>query len=277
MKRVVLLVLILWVVPIKSQKTTTIPKEAVCIIGSHSIYAESSLQQMENIATLLESKNYKVHRFYDPNNEWEAIKKAAINASIFIYRGHGTHLGIDGGFGGIVVDQFVSGKEISTDLTFNLSPLVIFVSACGGAGSSAGDEQDIGVEEAKTRVLGSALPFLLAGAQGYYANNYEDGAYEFLEQWTNQITLEACYMNSIYEWCMVRTNESVEDERIPNSFNIAISSSPDNSVHTLSTTTNGKTTTKKINRKFAYSIAFLGNPQLTIAQTLKKKSLYAKN
>jgi hypothetical protein len=277
MKRVVLLVLILWVVPIKSQKTTTIPKEAVCIIGSHPIYAESSLQQMENIATLLESKNYKVHRFYDPNNEWEAIKKAAINASIFIYRGHGTHLGIDGGFGGIVVDQFVSGKEISTDLTFNLSPLVIFVSACGGAGSSAGDEQDIGVEEAKTRVLGSALPFLLAGAQGYYANNYEDGAYEFLEQWTNQITLEACYMNSIYEWCTVRTNESVEDERIPNSFNIAISSSPDNSVHTLSTTTNGKTTTKKINRKFAYSIAFLGNPQLTIAQTLKKKSLYAKN
>ena len=277
MKRVVLLVLILWVVPIKSQKTTTIPKEAVCIIGSHSIYAESSLQQMENIATLLESKNYKVHRFYDPNNEWEAIKKAAINASIFIYRGHGTHLGIDGGFGGIVVDQFVSGKEISTDLTFNLSSLVIFVSACGGAGSSAGDEQDIGVEEAKTRVLGSALPFLLADAQGYYANNYEDGAYEFLEQWTEQITLEACYMNSIYEWCTVRTNESVEDERIPNSFNIAISSSPDNSVHTLSTTTNGKTTTKKINRKFAYSIAFLGNPQLTIAQTLKKKSLYAKN
>jgi hypothetical protein len=232
---------------------------------------------MENIATLLESKNYKVHRFYDPNNEWEAIKKAALNASIFIYRGHGTHLGIDGGFGGIVVDQFVSGKEISTNLTFNLSPLVIFVSACGGAGSSAGDEQDIGVEEAKTRVLGSALPFLLAGAQGYYANNYEDGAYEFLEQWTDQITLEACYMNSIYEWCTVRTNESVEDERIPNSFNIAISSSPDNSVHTLSTTTNGKTTTKKINRKFAYSIAYLGNPQLTLAQTLKKKSLYAKN
>jgi hypothetical protein len=277
MKRVVLLVIILWVLPIKSQKTTTTPKEAVCIIGSHSIYAESSLQQMENIATLLESKNYKVHRFYDPNNEWEAIKKAALNASLFIYRGHGTTMGIDGGFGGIVVDQFVSGKEISTDLTFNLSPLVIFVSACGGAGSSAGDEQDIGVEEAKTRVLGSALPFLLAGAQGYYANNYEDGAYEFLEQWTDQITLEACYMNSIYEWCTVRTNESVEDERIPNSFNIAISSSPDNSVHTLSTTTNGKTTTKKINRKFAYSIAYLGNPQLTIAQTLKKKSLYAKN
>ena len=277
MKRVVLLVIILWVLPIKSQKTTTTPKEAVCIIGSHSIYAESSLQQMENIATLLESKNYKVHRFYDPNNEWEAIKKAALNASLFIYRGHGTTMGIDGGFGGIVVDQFVSGKEISTDLTFNLSPLVIFVSACGGAGSSAGDEQDIGVEEAKTRVLGSALPFLLAGAQGYYANNYEDGAYEFLEQWTDQITLEACYMNSIYEWCTVRTNESVQDERIPNSFNIAISSSPDNSVHTLSTTTNGKTTTKKINRKFAYSIAYLGNPQLTIAQTLKKKSLYAKN
>ncbi len=75
MKRVVLLALILWAVPIKSQKTTTTPKEAVCIIGSHSIYTESSLEQMEHIATLLESKNYTVHRFYDPNNEWEAIKK----------------------------------------------------------------------------------------------------------------------------------------------------------------------------------------------------------
>jgi len=254
MKRVVLLALIFWAVPIKSQKTTTTPKEAVCIIGSHSIYTESSLEQMEQIATLLESKNYRVHRFYDPNNEWEAIKKAALNASIFIYRGHGTHLGIDGGFGGIVVDEFVSGKEISTNLTFNLSPLVIFVSACGGAGSSAGDEQDIGVDEAKTRVL-----------------------YNFLQQWTEQQTLETCYSNSIYPWCTVQANESVDDERISPAFNIAISSSPDNSVHTLSTTTNGKTTTKKINRKFDYSIAYLGNPQLTLAQTLKKKSLYAKN
>ncbi|MFM7594617.1 MAG: hypothetical protein ACKO4Y_00400 [Flavobacteriales bacterium] len=277
MKRVVLLALFFWAVPIKSQKTTITPREAVCIIGSHSIYTESSREQLENIATLLESKNYKVHRFYDPNNEWEAIKKTAVNASIFIYRGHGTNMGIDGGFGGIVVDEHVSGKEISTNLTFNLSPLVIFISACGGAGSSAGDDHDIGVAEAKTRVLGSALPFLLAGAQGYYANNYENGAYNFLQQWTEQQTLETCYTNSIYSWCTVQANESVDDERITPAFNIAISSSPDNSVHTLSTTTNGITTIKKINRKFDYSIAYLGNPQLTLAQTLKKKSLYAKN
>ncbi|MFM7724606.1 MAG: hypothetical protein ACKO7O_07430 [Bacteroidota bacterium] len=277
MKQVVVLFLILGLVPVRGQKTAAVPKEAVLVIGSHSIYNEKSLQQMEKIATLLESNNFKVHRFYDPNNEWEAIKKAALNASLFIYRGHGTHLGIDGGFGGIVVDGFISGERISKGLTFNLNPLVIFISACGGAGSSAGDDHDIGVDEAKTRVLGSALPFLLAGAQGYYANNYGDGAHMFLQQWIEQKNLETCYLNSMYSWCTVQSNEPVEDERITSSFKMAVSSSPDNAVRTLTTTTNGISTTQNIVREFSYSIAYLGNPELTLAQTLKKGNLVAKN
>jgi len=277
MKRVVMLALIFWVIPVNSQETNPTPQEAVCIIGSHSIYNEKSLVQMEKIAALLESKNFKVHRFYDPNNEWEAIKKAALNAALFIYRGHGTHLGIDGGFGGIVIDKFISGEKISKELTFNLNPLVIFVSACGGAGSSAGDDHDIGVDEAKTRVLGSALPFLLTGAQGYYANNYGDGAHIFLQQWLEQKNLETCYTNSMYSWCTVQAHEPVEDERIASSFKIAVSSSPDNAVRTLTTTTNGISSTQKIVREFSYSIAYLGNPELTFDQTLKKANLVAKH
>ncbi|MFM7664598.1 MAG: hypothetical protein ACKO68_08725, partial [Bacteroidota bacterium] len=65
MKQVVVLFLILGLVPVRAQKTAAVPKEAVLVIGSHSIYNEKSLQQMEKIATLLESNNFKVHRFYD--------------------------------------------------------------------------------------------------------------------------------------------------------------------------------------------------------------------
>jgi hypothetical protein len=262
---------------LQAQVKTGVIKEALWIIGSDNIINEESESQVENIALLLEEQHYKVHRFYDPNNEWKAIKKASLNASLFIYRGHGTHAGIDGGFGGIVIDEFVSGETIASELKFNLKPLVIFISACGGAESSAGDETDIGVEEAKNRALGSGLPFMLAGAAGYYANNYSDGAYNFLENWFSNKPLNDCYISSIYPWCSIRENVLQSDPRIDTSYHIAVSSSPDKSIRTVTTIINGKTTTKNIFCEFSYSIAYLGDPQLTLNKSLVKVVKYAKN
>lgn len=272
-----LIVIICWLGALQAQVKTGAIKEAICIIGSGNIINEESESQVENIALLLEEQHYKVHRFYDPNNEWEAIKKASLNASLFIYRGHGTHGGIDGEFGGIVIDQFVSGETIASELKFNLKPLVIFISACGGAGSSAGDESDIGVDEAKKRVLGSGLPFILAGAAGYYANNYSNGAYTFLQHWFSNKPLNDCYISSIYPWCSIRENGLQSDPRINASYHIAISSSPDNTYRTKTTTINGKTTTKKVFCKFSYDIAYLGDPLMTFDKTLVKVVKYAKN
>ena len=277
MNRELLIVVTLWLGAVQAQVKTGVIKEAVCIIGSGNIINEESESQVENIALLLEEQHYKVHRFYDPNNEWEAIKKASLNASLFIYRGHGTHAGIGGGFGGIVIDEFVSGETIASELKFNLQPLVIFISACGGAGSSAGDESDIGVEEAKNRVLGSGLPFIKAGAAGYYANNYDKGTYNFLQNWFSNTTLNDCYISSIYPWCSIRENGFQKNPQINANYHIAVSSSPDESYNTISTTRNGKTTIKKIYRKFSYDIAYLGDPQLTFDKTLVKVVKYAKN
>ena len=274
MNRVFLLVLILWIVPIKSQQTKATPKEAVCIAGSHLEKGNNMAYHLATIADYLQTQNYKVHRFYDPNNDWDAIKKASLNASLIIYQGHGTNLGIDHGFGGMVVKEFVSGKEIASELKFNLNPLVIYMSACGGAGSSAGDVTDIGVEVAKKRVLGSALPFLLAGARGYYATNYYTEILSFVKKWINHKTLNACYLESTSPWCTIVSNAPVEDPRINPGYMHAISATEDRHVYSMPTTKKGKTSAKLLCRYNTYDIAYLGDPMLTVDQTLKKKSLY---
>jgi hypothetical protein len=138
---------------------------------------------MNGIVTLLQQNGYSVYKFYDPNNQWEAIKRAASDASIIIYDGHGTQMGIDGNYGGLVIDDFISGKRIASELKLKRKALVIYSSVCGGAGSSASDTKDIGIEEAKRRVLGSGLPYILAGAGAYFAINEVNGVESFLNNW----------------------------------------------------------------------------------------------
>ena len=136
---------------------------------------------MEKIAIDLERRNISVQSLYAPNNKWEDIKKASLNTSIFIYCGHGTELGLDGGYGGIVVDEFISAEQILNELKFNNNPIVLFQFVCGGAGTSIDDYADIGLKEAQKRIIGSAKPFLKNGAAGYFANNYSYGIIHFFD------------------------------------------------------------------------------------------------
>jgi hypothetical protein len=98
--------------------------EAVCIVGSS--VGDSYETRTEEIANFLESKNVKVHRFYDGDNDWNKIKKAAENCTFFIYSGHGTELGLDGGFGGLVVEDFISAQQIVDELKFKKEELIYF-------------------------------------------------------------------------------------------------------------------------------------------------------
>ena len=94
--------------------STSNQKEAVLIVGDQSPAEYKT--RMEELAVILEAHKYKVHRFYSPNNKWVDIKKAALNASFFIYNGHGTHLGLNGGYGGLVIQEFISAQRIIDEL-----------------------------------------------------------------------------------------------------------------------------------------------------------------
>ena len=204
-----------------SQNTPSKKLEALCIVGSR--VSQSYEDRTEEIAEFLESQNVKVHRFYDGNNNWEKIKKAAENCTFFIYSGHGTVLGLDGGFGGLVVEDFISAQQIIDELKFKKDAIVIYQSACGGAGSSADDEGDLDLETAEERVVETATPFLLAGAKAYHANNYFGGALDFLKNLLGGKTVNESYIITAETWNTIEKNERLKSNRLPSIYYVGIS------------------------------------------------------
>jgi len=247
-----------------AQSKPTSPREAVCILGSDLLHRDQNIVDLNALVHYLESQNFRVHTFFNETNDWEAIKKASLNASIFIYSGHGTHLGIDEGFGGIVIGEFISAQKIANELKFAKNPIVLFSSVCGGAGSSAGDETDIGILEAQKRVIGSSLPFFLAGAKAYYANNYTGGMLNFLNKLVENSTLEQLFESTASPWNTVEINKSVTDKRLNSNFKIGIASSEGGGTSVVTKTVNGVTTTKTRISCKRYSIAYVGDPNYRI-------------
>lgn len=231
------------------QNSSSKKLEAVCIVGSQ--VSQSYEDRTEEIAEFLESKNVKVHRFYDGDNNWDKIKKAAENCTFFIYSGHGTELGLDGGFGGLVVEDFISAQQIVDELKFKKDAIVIYQSACGGAGSSQEDKGDIGVKTAEKRVVETATPFLLAGAKAYHANNYYGGVLDFLENIFEGNTINQSYINTAEMWSTIRKNVQLNNPRLPSIYNVGISS----------------------NKNLKYSVAYVGIPsfKLTELNLISKK------
>jgi len=242
----------------------SIPKVAVCIVGSNLMSVNQDIVESEKMAIHLEQNGYLVYRFFAPNDKWEDIKSVAREASLFIYRGHGTLMGIDGGFGGLVLDEFVSAARIANELKFKYPALVVFTSVCGGAGSSAEDESDIGVHEAYKRVKGSALPFLLAGAKGYYANNYFQGTSNSMNHILAGEDLETVFFKSMNARLVLERNEFLSDNRLSPQLKICISSNPGGGVASITTEINGKRTTKEITMPKEYPIAFVGDPRFVL-------------
>ena len=222
--------------------------EAVCIVGSDVGYDYET--RTEEIAEFLESKNVKVHRFYDGNNNWDQIKRVAENCSFFIYSGHGTNLGLDGGYGGMVVDNFISAQQIVNELKFKKDAIVVFQSACGSAGSSSGDQGDIGVKKACDRVIGTATPFLLSGAKVFYANNYIGGAKDFVSNILEGKTINEAFITTTETWNKIEKNEQLIDKRLSPIFQIGMSSE--------------KQWNKANSKRKGYHIAYVGVPNFKL-------------
>jgi hypothetical protein len=245
-----------------AQSTTSkTQKEAVLIVGEG--VSASNKARMEEIAVILEAQKYKVYRFYSPNNKWEDIKKAALNASFFIYNGHGTTLGLNDGFGGLVINEFISAQRIVDELKFNRNPVVIYQSACGAAGSSEGDPLDIGAHEAALRVSETAKPFLMVGASAYYADNYYGGVNTFLQHFLAGETLGAIYQEIASSWTNIELHHALNDTDLDSDLFIGVSSSGGGKKEVI-TQVNGKQVKKYEDLEKKYSIAFIGPNELTV-------------
>lgn len=153
-----------------AQRTQSSQKTAVLIVGND---APCSFKfRMESIALTLKEEGITVYKYFYPHANWNNIKAKAKTCSFFIYTGHGFgNGGLDGGFGGLCINENIRAQEIVDGLKFQYKPLVIYLNACGSAGSSAGDPDDIGIKEATKRVCDTSLPYFMVGAGAYFATN----------------------------------------------------------------------------------------------------------
>ena len=243
-------------IPLFSQKPI-----AVLIVGYQEETTASSIDQADDIASLLLKNNFKIHKFYDEDANWESIKKILPEASIVLYDGHGTHLGLDGEFGGLAISNFISGQKIVDDIHFTHKPLILFQSVCGGAGGSAGDDDDIGFQEAMNRSHDSFLPFYLAGAAGYIANNYVGGIYKNLLELFDGKSLEDSF--GPHTLWTDKEETKLGFEKHPTYLHKTYSSKG-GGIATRTTYINGKKHVTKITSPRDYDICFIGDPNFTI-------------
>ncbi|MGE0567444.1 MAG: hypothetical protein AB7O73_05805 [Bacteroidia bacterium] len=254
-----LIIILLPGLPLFSQ---TNKLKALLIVGPQEDMTNLAVKEMDKIADLLKMKNITVYTFYDEKAEWKKIVSKAKECNILIYSGHGSKMGENGGAGGICVDKMISTNQLLSELKLKENSLVVFKSVCNGAGSSAGDDKDIGIEEAKKRVSNYAYPFFKIGAKGYYANNMGNGAIDFLKDFLEGQNLKNAYINTTKYWSKIEF-----ESQFPNHQNksFSIASSPGGGMSTRISYKNGKKTVTKIKSPKNYNIAYAGNSSFTIS------------
>lgn len=172
--------------------------KATLIVGPLESRTKTAIAEMDEIAELLLKNGIAVERFYHKKAKWSAILKSASESDFFIYSGHGSNMGVKGRAGGLCLSdrEMISTSRIMSELKLKPNSMVIMKSVCNAAGSSAGDPRDIGINTAKNRVEHYAYPFLELGAAVYYADNYLDGAYTFLELFLAGESVINCYRHT---------------------------------------------------------------------------------
>lgn len=266
MKRIKLISIVFWIClfityPIFAQSTDLTKLKALLIVGHQEDGTKSAIEKMDKIAKLFSENGIKVYKFYNDNANWNEIIKVSKYCNFLVYSGHGSTMGENGNVGGICISSMISTDELLKDLRLKENALVIFKSVCNGAGSSAGDNHDIGIAEAKKRVTYYAYPFFEIGASAYYANNFGDGVYHFLNDFLSGTTLRQAYLTSTKTWTKIEIEEtfSRDDTKF-----ISIASTPGGRMATVTTYTNGVKKVEKVKDPKGYKIAYVGNPGFSI-------------
>ena len=239
---------------------------AVIIVGDQQDGTLNAIEDMENIHAFFKSKNVIVKTFYHPKTSWKDIVKASKNASFFVYSGHGMSWP-DGKYGGLDLNKAISSEDIVNDLKLTPNAIVVFKSVCGGAGSSANDDGDIGIKKAIERVSDYSKPFLNIGASAYYADNFGEGCLSFLNNFFEGKTIKECFGNSI-GW--LAKFEIEKNYKFDKRKSIGMASSDWGGTVTKTSYINGVKSVREVPATKDYNIAYVANPSYSIS-ILKSK------
>jgi flavodoxin len=235
--------------------------KAILIVGDQQEGTSSAIAEMNELASLFTQNGIYVYKFYDENTDWEKIINVSRDCSFFVYSGHGSNQGIGGAVGGLALNEMISTNKLMSTLRLKNNAMVLFKSVCNGAGSSAGDDEDIQISEAKNRVTNYSYPFFAVGASAYYANNFQKGVYNFLNDFLSGLNLKQAYINSAKTWSNIEIDETFSRDAAKT---ISIASTNWGGVSTRTTYTNGVRRVETVPTPKQYDIAFVGNKNFSI-------------
>lgn len=243
------------------------PLKAVLVVGHQEDGTAEAIKLMEQIRLTLQQNGVQVSTFYDQKAVWGNIRTAATGAHFFVYSGHGSTMGPNGSSGGLCITERISPDSLLADLKLAPQALILFSSVCRGAGSSAGDDGDIGIAEAQQRVEDYSAPFFQMGAAAYYACNLSGGVKTFLTHFFQGKNLQQCYDLSLNGWATTELNEAYGPDQKKQ---ICIASSKWKGMATLTTYTNGKKKVEKVPAGKSYNTAYVGDPTYSLASMTSK-------
>lgn len=268
MKRFEATLISVWIImftvfPVSGQKEHPARLKALLVVGHQEDGTKNAVSDMNRIAEFFIKQGVAVYRFYDHDARWDEITKVSGECNFFVYSGHGSTMGEEGNAGGICVTSMISTARLLASMRLKTNAIVIFKSVCNGAGTSAGDDGDIGIGEAKKRVYHYADPFFKIGASAYYANNYSDGALNFLTDFFEGMTLKQAFLKSANPWTVVEFEDDFPGDP-EKSYSIA--STEGNGTIIRTTYINGVKKVERIPEFRQYEIAYAGNQDFSIKE-----------
>lgn len=244
-----------------AQNTYSSGLKAILIVGDQQEGTSSAIAEMNELASLFTQNGVYVYKFYNNNTDWQSIVNIARECSFFVYSGHGSNQGIGGAVGGLYLNEMISTSQLMSTLRLKNNAMVLFKSVCNGAGSSAGDDDDIQISEAKNRVTNYSYPFFSVGASAYYANNFQKGVYNFLSDFLSGLNLKQAYVNSTKTWTNIEIDETFSKDA---GKSISIASTNWGGSSTRTTYINGVRRVETVPTPKQYDIAFVGNKNFSI-------------
>jgi hypothetical protein len=243
--------------------------KAIIIVGHvGGWWQEMFLAEQKKNAKYLRSMGVQVLEFYYPNDKWKNIIKASEGANILIYSGHGSNQGINYDVGGLcLADGIYGAQDLLNNLKLKKNAIVIFNSACSSAGTSAGDNGDIGVNEAIKRVSEYAYPFIKLGSACYFANNNIDCVIPFFEMLFNRKKIDYIFRKELsFDEKVVAKKAYSYDQN----YTISVSSYPGTNkmVNSISYVNDVKKVEKVLDGN-KYSLAYVSKPNFTVVDLFK--------
>lgn len=242
--------------------------KVVIVVGPVEESTKGFIKEKQDLAKLLRGYGVQVKEFYDPKATWAEIQEGSKDANIFIYSGHGTTQGENSCSGGLCLSSgTISSTEMTAGLKLHKNALILFNHVCRGAGSSAGDDGDIGKVEAAKRVTDYSQPFIKQGAGCYYANNTNGALTPFLEKFFNKVPVSVIFKEATAGEKIVVKQKLGYDPR----YTLSVACE-DQSAYTITrtTTTNGVKKVEQIKGSISYDIAYVGIPDFTVMKFFEK-------